>query len=149
MLIDLLERIWQWINQPCDCTVRFGRVKHALKYLIFIIIVFFFPGLIEWFLLDAGCPAIDIENGTIIGFIVSWILWGLPWLIIYFLVYLHSLRSQLSKTKKHLNELLDMLLNDEKANNLFKIAKEQREILKGTSCCIEEGENRIRYFGLY
>lgn len=128
---------WDWFSRgPERPEGRFGSAKSVTVIVtVFVLVPLLLYYLIKW------DPVIGVsEDGepATLGF---WLVIGLYWACAYFSYKGYGL-------KKRLNRLLDMLLDDEEADHLFKTAKSQRKTLKEDRFSSEEGESRGRWFGV-
>lgn len=128
---------WDWINENYEHSgERFGYGKRITVG----IIVFLLAPILIYFLVTWD-PVIGVDEDGEPMKLGVYVVIGLYWLGAYF-----AYKRYEAKTR--LNRLLDKLLDDEEADNLFEVAKRRRQILKEEKFSLEEGENRRKWFGI-
>lgn len=140
-----MKDFWDWINGNDD--ENEGKRFWYAKRLIVGIIVFFLIPILIYFVVKWD-PVIGLNEDGELNQLGMFIIIGLYWGGAYF-VYKRD------EAKRRLNCLLDKLLNEDKEEfkHLFEIAKERREDIREDSFLgkerREEGENRVRWFGIH
>lgn len=128
---------WDWINKNDD-----GKKFSETKRMFVGFVVFLFIPILIYFVVIWD-PVIGLnEDGEPIKLGV-YIIIGIYWIGAYFIY-------KRDEAKNRLNQLLDKLLDEdeEKVRHLFKVAKSRRQILQEDKFSMEEGENRVRWFGI-
>ncbi len=129
---------WDWINAPDDGE-RFWFAKRAIVgFVVFFLIPILIYFVVKW------DPVIGLNEDGEPNQLGVYIIIGLYWVSAYFVYKRHEAKSRL-------NCLLDKLLkeDEEEFKHLFEIAKRRREDIREDNFWREEGENRVKWFGIH
>lgn len=128
---------WDWLNKNYESEGgRFGYAKQiTVGFIVFLLV----PILLYFFITWDPMIGVDEDGESLkLGF---YLVIGFYWLGAYFAYKRHEARVRL-------NKLLDKLLDVEEADKVFEIAKRRQQDFKEERILTEEGEERVRWFGI-